>query len=250
MTDLPPSPDDAQHDQQDAAPLFQAINASDAATVTDLIEARPALHHSRSPSGLSPLLYAAYYRRPEMARLLLDLGAPASPFEAAAAGSAGHLLPLLDSQPGLLGQFSPDGFSLLGLCAFFGHDDLAASLLARGAEVNAPSRNSMAVTPLHSAAAGRHLALALALLRAGAEVNARQHGGYTPLMGAAQNGDTELARALLAAGADCHARNEAGQRAADLAREDGHHALADLCTAGGPATADDGLPGGPPPNAP
>lgn len=235
MTDLPPSPDDARHDEQDAAPLFQAITASDAASLTDMIEARPALLRSRSPSGLSPLLYAAYYGRPQMATLLIGLGAPVSPFEAAAAGSAVRLLALLDDDPALLNALSPDGFSLLGLCAFFGHDDLAASLLARGADVNAPSRNSMAVTPLHSAAAGRHLALALALLRAGAEVNAAQHGGFTPLMSAAQNGDLELARALLAAGADPQARNAAGQRACDLAREEGHHELADLCTGAGAA---------------
>ncbi len=202
--------------------LFQAIQANDAATVTDLIEARAELLSAESPSGLSPLLFAAYYLRPQMAQLLIDLGAPVSPFEAAAAGDQTRLHAALADDPALLQAHSPDGFSLLGLCACFGHDEAAGQLLLLGADVNAASRNPMRVAPLHSAAAGNHTTLAARLLSAGADPNLAQHGGYTPLHSAAQNGNLELVELLLARGADPQARTDDQQRALDLARESEH----------------------------
>ncbi|MGI8748814.1 MAG: ankyrin repeat domain-containing protein [Deinococcus sp.] len=208
--------------------FFQAIQAGDAATVTDLVEARAELLEARSPSGLSPVLFAAYYKRPEIAALLVELGAPLTPHEAAAAGAGERLAALLDHDPGILHQPSPDGFSLLGLCAFLGHAELAHELLGRGAGVNEPSRNPMRVTPLHSAVAGDHAGLALLLLEAGAEVNAVQHGGFTPLMSAARNGNLTLVRALLERGAHAGARNDEGRSARELALEEGHAEVAGL----------------------
>ena len=208
----------------ESAALFQAIQADDPATVTDLIEARPDLLMERSPSGLTPLLFAAYYRRPQLAALLMGMGAGVSPFEAAAVGSGLHLLPALDADPALLRAFSPDGFTLLGLCAFFGHLELARSLLERGADPNTPSP-AMNVTPLASAAAGDHTRLAELLLDAGADPDARQHGGYTPLLSAAQNGNAALLDLLVARGASPLARTDDGRSALDLAREGGHAAV-------------------------
>ncbi|MGY2892926.1 ankyrin repeat protein [Deinococcus sp. UYEF24] len=208
--------------------LFQAIQAGDAATVTDLIEARADLLSAQSPSGLSPLLFAAYYHRPHMAALLIALGAPVSVFEAAATGAEDQLHAALEADPALLHATSPDGFSLLGLCAFFGHSLPAKALLNLGADVNAVSRNAMQVTPLHSAAAGSHAPLLHLLLAAGANPNAAQHGGYTPLHSAAQNGQPELVQALLEAGADPQAKTDEGQTALALALENLHPEVAAL----------------------
>ena len=202
--------------------LFQAIQAGDAATVTDLIEARAELLGSSSPSGLSPLLFAAYYHRPQMAALLMGLGAGVSVFEAAAVGAEDRLLVMLEADPALLHAHSPDGFSLLGLSCSFGHEAAARALLALGADVNTVSRNAMRVTPLHSAAAGEYPALAALLLGAGANVDAVQYGGYTPLHSAAQNGNLPLARLLLDRGADPAAQTDEGQTAQALATENGH----------------------------
>ncbi|GGJ72245.1 ankyrin repeat domain-containing protein [Deinococcus aquiradiocola] len=212
----------------ESATLFQAIQANDAATVTDLIEARADLLTATSPSGLSPLLFAAYYRRPQMAALLTELGAPVSAFEAAATGSGLHLESALQANPDLLHAFSPDGFTLLGLCAFFGHEAEARMLLALGADPNTVSQNAMLVAPLHSAAAGNHTALARMLLEAGATPDAAQHGGFTPLHSAAQNGNTDLVKLLLARGADPAARTDAGDDALALAVEGGHDEAAAL----------------------
>lgn len=224
----------------ESAALFQAIQAGDAATVTDLIEARAELLSASSPSGLSPLLFAAYYHRPQMAALLMGLGAGVSVFEAAAVGAEDRLLALLEADPALLYAHSPDGFSLLGLACFFGHEAAARTLLDLGADVNTVSRNAMRVTPLHSAVVGEYPALAVLLLGAGADVDAVQHGGYTPLHSAAQNGNLPLARLLLEKGADPAAQTDGGQTAQALATENGHAEVVALLAGTGGANINTG----------
>ena len=68
--------------------------------------------------------------------------------------------------------------------------------------MRARSRNPMQNTPLHAAAAGRSKDAVRALLEHGADVNARQEGGWTALHAASQNGDVEMVRLLIAGGAD------------------------------------------------
>jgi ankyrin repeat protein len=124
---------------------------------------------------------------------------------------------------------SPDGFNPLHYPAFFGGRDAAATarvLLDAGADVNARSDNDLSVLPIHSAVAGGHDDVIAVLIAAGADLNARQSGGYAPLHGAAQNGAIATIDRLLAAGADRGARNDAGRTPADLASEAGHAEVA------------------------
>jgi len=67
-----------------------------------------------------------------------------------------------------------------------------------------------------------------ALLEHGADVNARQEGGWTALHAASQNGDVEMVRLLIAAGADVQARADNQQNALDLALGKGHQAVVDV----------------------
>jgi ankyrin repeat protein len=66
------------------------------------------------------------------------------------------------------------------------------------------------------------------LLEHGADVNARQEGGWTALHAASQNGDVEMLRLLIAAGADVQIRAENQQNAMDLALGRGHQAVVEL----------------------
>lgn len=209
------------------AAFFLAIKTRDEALLRALVDGDAGLLGLPSPMGVSPVLFAVYYGRADMARVLVELGAPLDVFEAAALGDEAALVRELDADPALVYGVSGDGFSPLGLAAFFGHAGVAEALLSRGADVNAVSRNAMGVQPLHSAVAGGHGGLARALVMAGADVNATQQGGFTPLMAAAQNGDAGLVLFLRQRGADADAITADGRRAADFAREEGHAVLAD-----------------------
>lgn len=207
--------------------LFLAIQASDDAQVRALVRGEPALLRAVSPMGVSPVLFATYYGRHDVARVLVEEGAPLDVFEAAAVGDIGRVQALLADEADV-NAVSGDGFSALGLAAFFGRADVARVLLERGADVNAVSTNAMQVRPLHSAVAGNHDALARELVAAGADVNAVQQGDFTPLMGAAQHGNAALVAFLLAAGARADAATTDGRTAADLAREEGHVAVLNM----------------------
>ena len=154
-------------------------------------------------------------------------------FAAAIFGDAAEVEKLLASDRSLGSAVSPDGWFPLHLAAHFGHADAVRALLNKGAKVNAPSTNAMRNTALHAAAAGRSSTVAKLLLDAGADVNARQSGGWTPLHSAAQNGDVEFARVLTEAGADVSVRADNQQRPLDLALTKGQQAMVDFLEAHG-----------------
>ncbi|THF84772.1 ankyrin repeat domain-containing protein [Deinococcus sp. KSM4-11] len=210
--------------------LFLAIQANDGVQVRALVRGDPALLRAVSPMGVSPVLFATYYRKHDMAHVLIDEGATLDIFEAAAVGDAARVQALTAREAGLVSAVSADGFTPLGLAAFFGRAEVAQHLLERGADVNAVSRNPMRVQPLHSAVAGNHEALARLLVAAGAEVNAVQQDDFTPLMAAAQNGNAALVVFLLAAGAAAGAVTSDGRTAGSLAREEGHTEVMALLT--------------------
>jgi ankyrin repeat protein len=206
--------------------LFDAIANGDATAVAQLVESDPSLAHARNADGVSAIVWARYVGKPAIAEELLSYAGDLDLFEAASAGLTKRVRELLDFGRTRVDDLSPDGFTALHLAAFFGHDELARELIAHGATLDCHAKNDMSVTPLHSALAGRHNAIAKALVDAGADVDAVQQGGWTPLHAAAQHGDAEMVSMLLAKGADKAAATEDGTTAADLAAAAGHTDLA------------------------
>lgn len=206
-----------------------AIKAGDAARVSALIDADPALL-STADNNITPLLLAIYNGKPDIARLLVERGAPVSFGEACALGDEARVKELLTPQT--LNARSADGFPPLGLAIFFGHGVLARWLIEQGADVNAPAGNAQRVTPAHAAAAVCDRDTMRALLERGADPNARQQMDYTPLHGAASRGDVEMAKLLLAHGADRNAKATDGMTAADVARKYGKGEFADWMESG------------------
>ena len=174
----------------------------------------------------SPILMALYTRKPEEAERLA-VAARLNIWEAAALGRDARVAELLREDRGLANAWSPDGFTPVGLAAFFGHASTARILVDGGAHVGAVARNDMKVQPLHAAAAAKAIEIARMLLERGADPNARQQLGYTALMECARGGRDDMASLLLAHGADPTLRTDDGKRASDIAREQGHAALAD-----------------------
>ncbi|HLL83530.1 MAG TPA: ankyrin repeat domain-containing protein [Longimicrobium sp.] len=207
--------------------LLEALKAGDVGQVESLLAAEPSLAEARK-DGVSLLLLALYHQKPQVAEAFARRRSALDVFEAAALGRVERLREVLQAQPELANAHAPDGFTALGLAAFFGQPEAVGLLLERGAQANTASRNGLRVTPLHSAVARRSVESVHLLLRAGADPNARQQGGYTPLHGAAAEGDAGLVRLLLGQGADARAVNDKGETPADLARQKGHAEVARL----------------------
>jgi len=149
----------------------------------------------------SALLAAVYRGDAATVAAILASSPELDIFEAAAVGDLARVRALVAAGTSLARAFAADGYHPLGLAAFFKHPDVVHFLIDAGADVNAPSRNKMKVAALHSAVAARDRESTLALIAAGADVNAEQEGGFTPLDAATQNGDREIIDALRAAGA-------------------------------------------------
>lgn len=186
--------------------LESAIQQNDIVQVQALLVQDPTLVNARAANGISMVMLAQYYGRAEIVALLVQHNAQIDLYDASAIGDAERAAGWLAMQPQLANTFSPDGFTPLGLAAFFGHLEIVNILLMYHADPHIASNNPLRVTPLHSAVAGNHYAVAAKLIEAGANVNAIQADGFTPLMGAAQNGNLQMVELLLAHGADKNAR--------------------------------------------
>ena len=208
------------------AEFLEAVKQGNAARVGQMLDTNPALASARAESGESAVLLSVYYGQDDVRDLLLARGVSLDVFEAAAAGVRDTVAARIKEDGSLVLAFSPDGFTPLHLAAFFGRIPVVELLLSLGAPVNEVSRNPSELRPLHSAVAHRQPQVALeisrALIAAGADVNATQHGGWTPLHAAALHGNLPLVRLLLEAGAKSGAKNDTGQTPADLARTKNH----------------------------
>jgi uncharacterized protein len=207
--------------------FLDAVQRGKAEEVSKLVDEDPELLQAER-SGVSAVRLAVYHGHPEVARLLIERGAVLDVFDASATGESKRLRELLSSDRSCANAVASDGFTPLGLAAFFGHADAARLLLASGADPNLASRNAQRVAPLHSAVAGGSVEIVRALLAHGADVHARQDLGFTALHGAAAEGSEEMVRLLLAHGSDRAARSDAGQTAADVARQRGKPAIAEV----------------------
>jgi ankyrin repeat protein len=209
------------------AEFLAALQAGDAAAVRALLDAEPQLASEPSPQGASPALTALYAGHPALADEVAARSGELDIFSAAAFDDTGRMNDIVRADAAQVAAWSRDGWQPLHLASFFGRTEAARLLLDSDAPVDEPSRNAMAVHPLHAAAAGRHSELVWLLIASGADVDARQAGGTTALHSACAHGDVESVKALLAAGADRVATDHDGRDARSLAADDSIRALLD-----------------------
>jgi ankyrin repeat protein len=216
----------------DASAFVRALREGDDSAIESALHADPALARARDAQGVSVICLSVYLGRESIARRLCETRDDLDIFEASTVGDLARVRALLDAEPALVNAYAPDGFHPLGFACFFGRVEVASLLVARGADLEAASRNAMQVRPLHSAVAQSDPAVALRLahdlLVAGASPNIAQQGGFTPLHEAALRGHGALVQLLLECGADPLARNADGQRPSDCARDGGHVEVAHL----------------------
>jgi ankyrin repeat protein len=202
-----------------AQKFLDAVKAGDVAAVRALLDADPNLITARDGVGNSAVLLAIYYGKESVKELLLETGVELDIFEAAATGKSDHVAALLAQDASLANTYAPDGFTPLGLAAFFGRREVVELLLQQGADVNAVSRNVSGYTALTGAVAGGHREIVATLLAHGARADHRYGPGYTPLHEAAASGKLEIARLLLEHGADPNAHTDDGKTPLALAVE-------------------------------
>ena len=208
--------------------FFEAATAGDVSRVKEMLHHDPSLARAKDQNGVSVMMKATYYGKKDVVTALLDSGVELDVFEAAATGQTAGLRELVGNDPSLVNAYSPDGFTPLGFAVFFSQPESVKALLDAGADVNLPSRESMKVTPLASAAAAKQTELARVLIAHGANVNARGATGHVPLHEAAANGTVELVKLLIDSGAAVNAKTDDGKTPLDFAIEYKRDEVVDL----------------------
>jgi uncharacterized protein len=208
--------------------LEELIVTGNAIELYALLNSNPKLAIQKTSQQISPLMLCCYYKKPELADIIIKHVPEINIFEASALGKNDFIINALSENPALVHEFSEDGFTPLSLASYFGNEDVVRSLLLGGADPNIPSRNGFNVYPIHSAVASNYSMIAKMLMEAGADINVVQKSGATPLHSAAHNGNIELLIVLLEAGAIVDAKMEDGKTAADKAFEKGFVEIAKI----------------------
>jgi uncharacterized protein len=202
--------------------FIDAATKGDVSRVKEMLAADPSLAESKDENGVSVILKAAYYGQRNIVDALLASGVQLNIFEAAATGQTERVRELTKQDHALANAYSPDGFTPLGLAAFFGHAETVNALLEAGADVKMASRETMKLTPLASALAVQRNDIARTLIEHGADVNAKGDNDVAPLHTAAARGNLESATLLLEHGADIGAVTKDGKTAISYAEERNH----------------------------
>lgn len=187
--------------------------------VIALLSQKPELASQTTSHQISPVLLACYYQKPTLANKIAEFVSELSIFDACAVGKFNEVDSLISKNPSLITTYSVDGFTPLGLACYFGHEAIAKLLVAKGAEVNIPSKNGFNVFPIHSAVAANNFNITKMLLANGAYPNVCQKSGLAPLHSAAQLGNIELIILLLEHGAEVTLRMDGGKLPSDLAAD-------------------------------
>jgi ankyrin repeat protein len=149
--------------------------------------------------------------------------------DAAKAGDAARVRQLIEQEADA-NVAAADGTTALHWAAHRDDTTMAGQLLRAGARPDAA--NDYGVTPLHLACQNRSAMMTKQLLAAKANPNAAKWNGATPLIDCARFGGDEAVQALLKAGADVNARDSRrGQNALMWAAAERHPAVVRLLLA-------------------
>src|SRR5690606_70488 len=99
---------------------------------------------------VSPLMLSCYYNKPEVTNLLLNYHTNIDFFEACVVNKFDTVANHVFNNPEIVNQFYSNGYTGLGLAAYFGNEEISRYLILKGAEVNLPSNNEYRVFPLHA----------------------------------------------------------------------------------------------------
>lgn len=142
--------------QREPVDIFESVIAGDLEASKKFLAADKSLLNAYSRDGFTPLGFAAFFNRPELAKFLLSLGADAN----IASNNDFKVAPI---------HSSVAAQSL----------EITQMLLDHGANPNAQQQND--VTPLHASAHNNTPVIAKALLKAGANKHLKTKDGKTAM---------------------------------------------------------------------
>lgn len=134
------------------------------------------------------------------------------------------------------------GRSPLNMAAMYRYTDLGKALLEAGA--NPDTQDATGLTPLMWAISGRgdgtvpDMALASALILAGADLNLKSNRANTALIYASYRHEPKLVRLLIDNGAEVNVVNRAGSTPLGVATEQGYEDIAEMLRQAGAGTVD------------
>ena len=174
--------------------LMDACGSGDLELVQRILDDKPRYVNCKNQYGNTPLHYACFHGKTEVAMLLVERGANihakgqglcTSLHFACLKGDIQIVTTLIMGGADIFvrGQhelFQPMrlGYTPLDLACSKGHTAVAAVLIERGADVN--SRSECLFSPLHLACKAGHIELAFMLIERGADIRARDELQATP----------------------------------------------------------------------
>lgn len=208
--------------------LLAAVKKNDAATVRTVLARNPFIARMKTENGTA-VLTAKYYGADAALAALLEKVQEDSLnlYEASVLGRPARLKTILGQSRFKVNEANAEGFTPLGLAAFFGNVDAVKVILDHGATVDLKDKSRFGNTALDAAVAANHAEVVRVLLAARASPNVRDSADYTPLHKAAANGNAEIVRMLLDHGADATAARKGGGSPRDEALAKGHAEVAD-----------------------
>ena len=229
---------DVEVKSPEPSPLADAVQHGDAQGVQALLKNKVDVN-APQPDGATALHWAAYRSDAESAAALIRAGADlnaknrygVTPLALAADQGSAALLDILlkaGAKPNDPVNFVNSGETPLMHAARSSKVDAVKALVRAGADVNA-KENWNGQTALMWAAADGDSGMVTALLELGADLKAKSHAGTTPFLLAVRKGDLRSVQAMLAAGADVNEKRS-GDFATPLliAIINGHADLVDL----------------------
>ncbi len=210
--------------------LFELLSAGRLPELGTALTTEPDPAALRHASGASLLAWAHYVGQPSAVDILRPFFPTLSPHDAIILGDREALDRALATGWDA-NERAPDGFTPLGLAAFFGRREIFDLLLPLTKSLDDAATNPQRVAALHAATARRDAGMVEALLRAGATPDLTQAGGMTPLHVAAAHGDAAIVGLLLLFGADRRKTDDQGRDAIAHARAGGWDWLADRLSA-------------------
>src|SRR5690606_14780095 len=131
--------------------LEQYIESGNSRDLDLLLTNNPDLILEETSHGISPLLLACYFHKPQIIRVLLQHNQGLNIHEAVAAGVNNYIEAMIKQLPTVVNEISTHSYSALALATHFNKEEAVRILLTHKADPDIPAQNEESLYPLQIA---------------------------------------------------------------------------------------------------